>query len=203
MILAIDTSTGVSVALHNGEKLIAETNIAEHGIQGEMAVAVIAELLEAANLTVADLTKIVVGVGPGPFTGLRVGLTSAHVLANALQIEIVGICSLAGVAHDFGAACTVVTNARRKELYWAQYSLSGDQLTEPQVTKPDQVPTNLPIVGPAATLYPEVVSGQVLSLRAGALADLVASGRAKVELVSPMYLRAPDAVEPTTRKSVL
>ena len=152
MILAIDTSAGVSIALHDGERTIAQSTIAEHGIQGEMAVGVVNELLEQTKLTPADLTKIVVGVGPGPFTGLRVGLVVASVLGAALGIPVVGVCSLAAVAKDFGGACTVVTNARRKELYWAQYDAEGIRLAGPNVTKPDQVPSDLPIVGPAANL---------------------------------------------------
>jgi tRNA A37 threonylcarbamoyladenosine modification protein TsaB len=97
-----------------------------------------------------------------------------------------------------------VTNARRKELYWAQY-VDG-RVGEPQVSLPHVLAAAFPdakFVGPGADLYPDVISGQVLGLRAAALADLFLAGTAQLVPVIPMYLRAPDAVEPGKPKSVL
>jgi len=167
-------------------------------------VQMIHEVLTSAQILPEDLTDIVVGVGPGPYTGLRVGIACARVFGFARNIPVHGICSLDAVAHDFGKPCVVVTNARRKELYWAEYS--GGRIGEPQVALPHDLVAAFPhaqFVGPGADLYPDVISGQVLSLRAATLADLFISGDAQLVPVAPMYLRAPDATEPGKPKSVL
>jgi tRNA A37 threonylcarbamoyladenosine modification protein TsaB len=126
------------------------------------------------------------------------------VFGYARDIPVHGICSLDAVSFDYGKPCIVVTDARRKELYWAQFN--GGRIGEPQVTKPDVLATQfsgMDFVGPGAQLYPEFINGQVINLRAGALAQLFATGSAQLVEVKPMYLRKPDAVEPTIRKSVL
>jgi tRNA A37 threonylcarbamoyladenosine modification protein TsaB len=129
---------------------------------------------------------------------------TAAVFAHAREISIHGICSLDAVAFDFAKPCVVVTDARRKELYWARYD--GLRVGEPQVSKPEALAAQFPeseFVGPGAKLYPDYISGNVMELKAGSLARLFASGSAQLVDVSPMYLRKPDAVEPTIRKSVL
>lgn len=203
-ILAIDTSVGVSIALLNSNEIIDQFTDTQHGIQGELTSAKITELLNKNSMTIKDLTDIVVGVGPGPYTGLRVGLATAQALGFALKIPVHGICSLDAVAFEFGQPCVVVTDARRKELYWAKYDQG--RIGEPQVNKPNEIVEMVPgaqFVGPAVDLYPDVVSGKQLTLNASALGHLFASGSAKTLPVSPLYLRKPDAVEPTNRKSVL
>jgi tRNA A37 threonylcarbamoyladenosine modification protein TsaB len=126
------------------------------------------------------------------------------VFAHAREIPIHGICSLDAIAFDYAKPCVVVTDARRKELYWARYE--GIRIGDPQVSKPEAIASQFPdvdFVGPGANLYPDYVSGNLMELKAGSLAKLFASGSAQLVDVSPMYLRKPDAVEPTTRKSVL
>ena len=203
-VLAIDTSVGVSVAIlpSNGE--LTQSQAVDHGMQGELTADLISQVVAKSGLGISDITDVVVGVGPGPFTGLRVGLVTAGVFAHARNIPIHGICSLDAIAIDYAKPCVVVTDARRKELYWARYD--GSRIGEPQVSKPEDLLALFPnseIVGPGAHLYPDVISGKVLELKAGSLAKLFASGSAQLVDVSPMYLRKPDAVEPTTRKSVL
>lgn len=203
-ILAIDTSVGVSIAILENENVLAETTKNEHGIQGEQTAALIQELLAKANLTITDLTDVVVGVGPGPYTGLRVGIATAQAIAFAKGIPISGICSLDAVAYDFGKPCVVVTDARRKELYWAKYD--SDRILGPEVNTPEQISiahNDAQFVGPGVELYPDFIRGQELPLRAASLGLLFASGNAKVIPVAPLYIRKPDAQEPTTRKSVL
>ncbi|MEY4312282.1 MAG: hypothetical protein RLZZ571_1052 [Actinomycetota bacterium] len=203
-ILAIDTSVGASIALLNSNEIIDQFTDTQHGIQGELTSAKISELLNKNSLTVNDLTEIVVGVGPGPYTGLRVGIATAQSLGFALNIPVHGICSLDAVAFEFGKPCVVVTDARRKELYWAKYDQG--RISDPKVNKPKEIVelvSDKHFVGPGANLYPEVISGTHLTLNASALGQLFASGNAKLLPVSPLYLRKPDAVEPTYRKSVL
>ena len=202
-VLAIDTAVGISVALHDGHSVVAEATRVEHGVQGELTTVMIAELLQQAGWTPADLTDVVVGVGPGPYTGLRVGIVTATVFGHARGIPVHGVCSLDAVGHDAGGDCIVVTDARRKELYWARYE-SG-RVDGPHVMLPAELAEQFPgarFVGPGAQLYPDVVSGEVMDLRAGALAELFAAGNAQLVDVAPMYLRVPDAVAGTVRKKV-
>ena len=203
-VLAIDTSVGVSVAILRSNGELTQSQAVDHGMQGELTAELISQVVTESGLEISEITDVVVGVGPGPFTGLRVGLVTAAVFAHARNIPIHGICSLDAIAFDYAKPCVVVTDARRKELYWARYE--GKRIGEPQVSKPEDLLAQFPdseFVGPGAQLYPDFISGKVSELKAGSLAKLFASGTAQLVDVSPMYLRKPDAVEPTTRKSVL
>lgn len=203
-VLAIDTSVGVSVAILRSNGELTQSQAVDHGMQGELTADLISQVVATSGLAIAEVTDVVVGVGPGPFTGLRVGLVTASVFAHARGVPIHGICSLDAIAFDYEKPCVVVTDARRKELYWARYE--GKRIDEPQVSKPEDLLAQFPnseFVGPGAQLYPGVISGKALELKAGSLAKLFASGTAQLVDVSPMYLRKPDAVEPTNRKSVL
>jgi tRNA threonylcarbamoyl adenosine modification protein YeaZ len=203
-VLAIDTSVGVSVAVLRSNGELTQSQTVDHGMQGELTADLISQVVTESGLEISEITDVVVGVGPGPFTGLRVGLVTAAVFAHAREIPIHGICSLDAIAFDYAKPCVVVTDARRKELYWARYE--GNRIGEPHVSKPEDLLaqfSNTEFVGPGAQLYPDSISGRVLELKAGSLAKLFASGSAQLVDVSPMYLRKPDAVEPTTRKSVL
>ena len=203
-VLAIDTSVGVSVAILRSNGELTQSQAVDHGMQGELTAELISQVVTESGLEISEITDVVVGVGPGPFTGLRVGLVTAAVFAHARNIPIHGICSLDAIAFDYAKPCVVVTDARRKELYWARYE--GKRIGEPQVSKPEDLLAQFPdseFVGPGAQLYPDFISGKVSELKAGSLAKLFATGTAQLVDVSPMYLRKPDAVEPTTRKSVL
>ena len=203
-VLAIDTSVGVSVAILRSNGELTQSQAVDHGMQGELTAELISQVVTESGLEISEITDVVVGVGPGPFTGLRVGLVTAAVFAHARNIPIHGICSLDAIAFDYTKPCVVVTDARRKELYWARYE--DKRIGEPQVSKPEDLLAQFPdsdFVGPGAQLYPDFISGKVSELKAGSLAKLFATGTAQLVDVSPMYLRKPDAVEPTTRKSVL
>lgn len=203
-VLAIDTSVGVSVAILRSDGEVTQSQAIDHGMQGELTAELISQVVAESGLEISKITDVVVGVGPGPFTGLRVGLVTAAVFAHARAIPVHGICSLDAIAFDFAKPCIVVTDARRKELYWAQYE--GHRIGEPQVTKPEVLALTFPdsvFVGPGAQLYPDSISGEVTELKAGSLAKLFQSGSAQLVDVLPMYLRKPDAVAPTLRKSVL
>lgn len=202
--LAIDTSVGVSVALVDETVVINELSVDSHGVQGEKTTALIAELLHTSGREVNDVSDVVVGVGPGPFTGLRVGIATAQAFAFARKIPVVGICSLDGIGLSQERPCVVVTDARRKEVYWAHYD--GLRVSGPSVATPETLLANYPqanYVGPGLGIYLHVFSGQLLSLNAS---NLVYVARRFPDLhlpLTPLYLRNPDAVEPTSRKSVL
>jgi tRNA threonylcarbamoyl adenosine modification protein YeaZ len=166
----------------------------------------VSECVDTVGIRLADIDKLIVGLGPGPFTGLRVGVVTARVLGFALGVELRGICSLDVLAAQFVAASRgeflVATDARRREVYWARYSPDGVRLEQPRVSRPSDVPP-LPVIGPAADLYadqlhavpgPRAMDPAVLATASATLPD---AGR------EPLYLRHPDATELTRPKSVL
>jgi tRNA threonylcarbamoyl adenosine modification protein YeaZ len=203
--LGLDTSTVVAVGIARDGEILATDIVADRMAHVEKLTPLIAASVESAGVRFADLEQIVVGLGPGPFTGLRVGIVSAQVLASVLGCPLHGVCSLDVLAAQHGQQATdfvVASDARRREVYWARYGPDGDRIGEPQVSAPDALP-DLPVIGPAADLYPDqlrAVPGPrtldpgVLALAGPALPD---AGH------EPLYLRRPDATESVRRKSVL
>lgn len=203
-ILAIDSSAGLSVALHDGENIVASISRNDHGVQGELAADFVREALQQASWSVSEITDVVVGVGPGPYTGLRVGIVTATVFGHARNIPVHGVCSLDAIGFGHGGNCIAVTDARRKELYWAKYE-NGQRVSDPSVSKPADLLATHPqtqFVGPGVLLYPDVVSGQMLPLEAANLASAFALGISQDVGLAPLYLRKPDADEPAPRKQV-
>ncbi|QGF22694.1 tRNA (adenosine(37)-N6)-threonylcarbamoyltransferase complex dimerization subunit type 1 TsaB [Raineyella fluvialis] len=210
LVLAIDTSTDMCVGVASGDTVLATRRDDDRRAHVEHLAARIREVLAEAGASLGDLTDIVVGLGPGPFTGLRVGIATAETLAWAGNVRLHGVCSLDVVAYEHAhehqpeADFVVAADARRKELYWARYAADGSRVGEPQVSVPAALP-DLVVVGPGADLYPLVHHGRVdagpRALDPGLLA------RVGLGLPSagdqPLYLRRPDAVAPTTRKSAL
>lgn len=211
MLLAFDTATPrVTVALHDGADVVVERASSVPLRHAEQLAPLIEHALADAGLVRQDLTALAVGVGPGPFTGLRVGLVTARTMAYVLQIPVYGVCTLdvlAVEAVDIGAVTTdfvVATDARRKEVYLATYDKAGSRLGGPVVARPAEVATRLPAVGQGARLYPEAfarTAGPELP-SAGWLARTVADERAELMDPEPLYLRRPDAVAPGPPKPV-
>jgi tRNA threonylcarbamoyl adenosine modification protein YeaZ len=212
VLLAFDTATPlVTVALHDGDDVVAERLSTTPMKHGEQLAPLIEAVLLDRGLVRQDLTAIAVGVGPGPFTGLRVGLVTARTLALALELPVYGVCTLdvlaieavevGAVSEDF----VVATDARRKEVYLASYDVDGARVSGPEVLKPADAATGVPVVGEGAVLYPESFPQAVGPARpsAGWLARVVAEERAELLDPEPLYLRRPDAVVSATRKPVL
>lgn len=211
MLLAFDTATGlVTLALHDGAEVIAEYASEQRMQHGEQLAPLIDRALADNDLMRQDLTAIGVGVGPGPFTGLRVGLVTARTLGYVLQIPVYGVCTLdvlAVEAVETGAVTgdfLVATDARRKEVYLASYASSGERTLGPEVRKPADVATDLPVVGEGGVLYPEAFPGAVgpRMPSAGWLAQGIAEERAELLDPDPLYLRRPDAATPGAPKRV-
>ena len=219
MLLAFDTSSAaVTVALADpvsGEVLASSTTV-DALRHGELLAPAIASALSAAGCTPRDLTRIAVGVGPGPFTGLRVGLVTARTMADVLGIEVAGVCSLDILARQSSLALpvAVATDARRKEIYWALYDGpaadgSRRRLEGPAVDKPAevaQVLSGLPVIGRGAVLYADVLQAEASDLEypsAEVLAAGVATGTLEVVAPEPLYLRRPDVTMSGGPKSVL
>jgi tRNA threonylcarbamoyladenosine biosynthesis protein TsaB len=210
VLLAFDTATpAVTVALHDGERVVARHLAVDARRQGELLAPAITAVLDEAWVPRQDVTAVAVGVGPGPFTGLRVGLVTARTLGLALGVPVYGVCTLdvlAAQAVDEGLAepFLVATDARRKEVYWAAYDETGARLDGPHVSRPADVATDRPVVGAGALLYPEAFP-QARGPEhpdAGVLAAVVTDERAELLDPEPLYLRRPDVAAPAAPKRV-
>jgi tRNA threonylcarbamoyladenosine biosynthesis protein TsaB len=164
LVVGFDTATpAVSVALHDGERVVSEASAADARRHGELLAPMIAQVLADAGASRTDLTAVAVGVGPGPYTGLRVGVVTARVLGAVLGIPVHGVCSLDVIAADTafpgrpGREFLVATDARRKEVYWARYDAAGGRLEGPLVGRAASIPgaAELAVAGSGGQLYPE------------------------------------------------
>jgi tRNA threonylcarbamoyl adenosine modification protein YeaZ len=173
--LAIDTSTSCTiVGILEGDKVLYEGLHEGATDHGKALPVLIAEALKIAPKP----ERVVVGMGPGPFTGLRVGITFARSFAYARGIELKGVCSLDAIAID-QSEYTVAIDARRKEIYWASYK-DGVRIIGPSVNKPAEV------AGFIFDVYPD-------------MQKLVTLSHSQNE-TEPIYLRRPDAV-PTAERA--
>ncbi|GAA4222339.1 tRNA threonylcarbamoyl adenosine modification protein YeaZ [Streptosporangium album] len=224
LVLAFDTATpAVTAALHDGERVLSESTTVDARRHGELLVPTIETVLREAGASLGDVTTVVAGSGPGPYTGLRVGLMTAQALATSLGVPAYAVCTLDAVAYGSGLSepFLVATDARRKEVFWGHYEEMRVRLSGPSVDRPQDLPGELPLVGAGARLYAEVVGASRLVDApeypfAGALAALAAeqlgepdvrevveSGTHPVlSLPRPIYLRRPDAQVPSAPKKV-
>ena len=216
MLLAFDTATPqVTVALHDGDDVVAEVVSDRTMKHGEQLAPLISDVLAEAGIVRQDLTAIAVGAGPGPFTGLRVGLVTARTLGFALEIPVYAACTLdvlaveavvstSSTTKDIGGGFFVATDARRKEVYLASYDPDGVRLEGPVVARPAEVATSMPVVGEGALLYPDAFPTPLGPVRpsAGWLARAVAEEQVELMDPEPLYLRRPDAVEQAAQKKV-
>jgi tRNA threonylcarbamoyl adenosine modification protein YeaZ len=206
VVLGIDTATDVRAGVARDGVVVSTDVFADRRAHAEQLMPLVQRVLAAAGVTASDLTGVVVGAGPGPFTGLRVGVAAAITLAEVLGIPVRGVCSLDVVAlewADRGDApadgFVVVADARRKEVYWAAYDGTGARVGGPFVTAPGEV-HDLPLAGPGARLTGRDCAGPD-AINAGLMA---AAGHRLIDVgLEPLYLRRPDAEVPTTRKSTL
>ncbi|MGB0102413.1 MAG: tRNA (adenosine(37)-N6)-threonylcarbamoyltransferase complex dimerization subunit type 1 TsaB [Nocardioides sp.] len=211
MLLAFDTATPhVTVALHDGEDVVVEL-IADQAMKhAEQLAPLIDRALADAGIVRQDLTAVAVGTGPGPFTGLRVGLVTARTLAFVLEVPVYGVCSLDVLAVEAVASgavsgeFAVATDARRKEVYLARYDGQGERLDGPVVGRPAELASDAPVVGPGGELYPESFPQRVGpgAPSAGWLARAVADELVELTDPEPLYLRRPDAATPQAPKRV-
>jgi len=209
VLLALDTATPrVTVALWDDG--VVDSATSEQTMRhGEILAPMISAALVRAGAVRQDVTAVAAGVGPGPYTGLRVGLVTARTLGFALEIPVYGVCTLdvlaaQAVAGGIGSPFTVTLDARRKELFWAGYDADGVRLDGPHVDVPQGVPDDVPVVGAGPVLYPDVwrTVREPVGPDAGWLAHVVAEELAELVDPEPIYLRRPDAVVPGPAKRV-
>lgn len=188
--LALDTSFGTSVAVLSDGKVLAQLDYPENMTHAERIGQATADVLEKAGLLAAQIDRVVIGIGPGPFTGLRVGIAAAKFFSIGAKAELVGVCSLDAIAFDYYQAggtgkLLVSTDARRKERFWAKYDGLGEGVP-------------IRIEGPLVS-RPEAISGEGfetnnLVVSAAALGMIAYLQGKKVNRdVTPIYLREPDA----------
>ncbi|MFB2554717.1 tRNA (adenosine(37)-N6)-threonylcarbamoyltransferase complex dimerization subunit type 1 TsaB [Herbiconiux liangxiaofengii] len=201
MLLAIDTSAGTSVAVVRGDLVLAERSTEDTMRHAEVIGDLISGVLADAGVAPAELDEVVAGMGPGPFTGLRVGIAAARAFAFGIGRPLTPAVSHDAVALEEWSAGTrgallVVTDARRREVYWSAYDLGElgpARLDGPGLCKPDELP------------YPEFERVDATQVSAGALGRAALLHRAQgtaVEYTEPLYLRSPDVTVPGARKRV-
>ncbi|MFJ9554793.1 tRNA (adenosine(37)-N6)-threonylcarbamoyltransferase complex dimerization subunit type 1 TsaB [Nocardiopsis sp. NPDC101807] len=219
LLLAFDTATpAVTAAIGESAPdgaftLRAGASSVDARRHGELLSPTVQRLTEEAGIALADLDAIAVGIGPGPYTGLRVGLATAHALADALGVPCHGVTTLDALAFATGRTepFLAMTDARRKEVFWARYDDRLTRVGEVGVARPAELDTGgLPLVGDGARMYAEVLGAGTadpapLHPDAAAMAELALLRLARgMELPAPnpLYLRRPDAVEPGAPKKV-
>jgi tRNA threonylcarbamoyl adenosine modification protein YeaZ len=186
-VLAIDTATPAvtaGIVRLEGVEVIAERVTVDARAHAEQLTPNAVAALADARLTVDDLDAVVVGCGPGPFTGLRVGMATAAAYGHALGIPVHGVCSLDAIGIECAATASeilVVTDARRREVYWARYR-DGVRVDGPAVNAPADVRGAAEVLERPPT-YPT----------AAGLVRAVADWTAEPAPLVPLYLRRPDA----------
>jgi tRNA threonylcarbamoyl adenosine modification protein YeaZ len=186
VILAIDTATpavtaGIVRRDDDTVEVLAERVTVDARAHAEQLTPNVVGALADARLTVDDLDAVVVGCGPGPFTGLRVGMATAAAFGHALGVPVHGVCSLDAIGIGTTGDALVVTDARRREVYWARYR-DGIRVDGPAVNAPADVPGAVDaLTRPPA--YPTVAG----------LVRVVAHWTADPAPLVPLYLRRPDA----------
>lgn len=210
--LAIDTATpavtaGLLRVPGDGDpELLARRVTIDARAHAELLTPSIRAVLADAGAVAADLDAVVCGAGPGPFTGLRVGMVTAASFGDALGIPVYPVCSLDAIAHEAGCPVLVATDARRREVYWARYDDGCDRVAGPEVQRPAEVETGgvqraagaaagmlgLPVVAPDHPGPAGLVTAAGPALRRGT----------PPAPLRPLYLRRPDAAEPGRPKRV-
>lgn len=204
--LAIDTSAGTTIAVLSHGSVLSEVNYLEPMTHSERIGSAIEKVLRDAKLSPRDITEVIVGRGPGPFTGLRVGLAAAKYFAIGSAAKLFGVCSLDAIAYSYYQTnpedvrpVLVTTDARRQEVFWALYSGTKNgvpiRVEGPSVSKPVVLEEHL--------AGQDVINCE-LPITASALGQ-VAYYQSLTELgpsldVTPLYLREPDAVPAKPKK---
>ncbi|ASU85618.1 tRNA (adenosine(37)-N6)-threonylcarbamoyltransferase complex dimerization subunit type 1 TsaB [Nocardiopsis gilva YIM 90087] len=218
LLLAFDTATpAVTVAVCESSgadvRVRASTSSVDARRHGELLTPSVRDIVEQAGVALGELTHVAVGIGPGPYTGLRVGLSTGQALADALGIPCHGVATLDAVAFASGRTTPFIaaSDARRKEVFWAHYADATTRTGEIAVDRPANIDTGgLPVIGHGAQMYAEVfgqdeAAAEPLYPSAAALGEVALRRLAAGEELPeprPLYLRRPDAVVPGAPKKV-
>lgn len=190
MLLAIDTSAGIGVAIVDRDAgVLAERASADTRSHAELVGDFIAECLQESGVAVSALSGVVAGMGPGPFTGLRVGIAAARAFAIGARTPLVPVVSHDAIAFGHEEPVLVVTDARRREVYVSAYGGSDSaglpiRVAGPSLAKPDEVTT------PEG--YHRLDAATVSAASLGLLAETMHVHGRPFTPIEPLYLRSPD-----------
>lgn len=199
VILAIDTATpavtaGIVRRDGDGIEVLAERVTVDARAHAERLTPNVVAALADAGLSVENLDAVVVGCGPGPFTGLRVGMATAAAYGHALGVPVHGVCSLDAIGVDTAGEVLVLTDARRREVYWARYE-DGFRVGGPAVSAPVDVPAGARAVAgsPEHVGLFDLPRQPAIYPTASGLVRSVPDWTAQPDPLIPLYLRRPDA----------
>lgn len=209
MLLAIDTSAGTSVAVVDLDRgVIAELNEPDTRRHAEVIGEFISDCLSDSGVSVSGLSGVAIGMGPGPFTGLRVGIAAGNAFALGAgkpPVRVVSHDAIAFEQYRAGASgpLLVVTDARRREVYWSAYSGIDDagipvRIGEPGLARPDDLAAAVPGFTSFARVDAQTVSAGAL----GMLAETTFSAGRPFAGAEPLYLRSPDVTVSSGPKRV-
>jgi tRNA threonylcarbamoyl adenosine modification protein YeaZ len=203
IVLALDTSQGTSVAVLVDGKVVAESADPNPMRHAENIGTLIASCIEQAGVSAAEVTDVAVGIGPGPFTGLRVGIAAAKMFAAGSKARLHGVGSLEAIAYNLSLTepTLVIADARRSEVYFGLYQGKSPNgvpkaLLVPGVSKQAELEARLQAQGQVYELISEPVAAASLGL-------LALAQQSEGHLAGPIqanYLREPDATYANPKK---
>jgi tRNA threonylcarbamoyladenosine biosynthesis protein TsaB len=203
VLLVIDTSQGTAVAVLIDGEVASEVYEPSTMLHAEQIGVLILRTLAEAGVSSRQVTAVAVGVGPAPFTGLRVGIAAAKMFAEGVQVPILGVSSLDAIAfgQELNEPTLVLTDARRSEVYFGLYqgktrSGSPVRLLGPGVRKQHELTNELDSKGQKY----QAVQGQIKASLVGKLALAQLAEGTESHQVQANYLRAPDAIASKGKK---
>jgi tRNA threonylcarbamoyl adenosine modification protein YeaZ len=194
VLLAIDTSAGTGVAVVDRDRgVLAEAKEADTRRHAEVIGTLMQAVLDQSGVAVTDLSGVAVGMGPGPFTGLRVGIAAARAFALGIGRPIVPVVSHDAIAFGQVDPVVVVTDARRREVYWSAYGgtdEAGLPIREdgPGLTAPDDLSLAVTNFG----RYRRIDAAEVSAASIGLIAELLYLHKRPFASSEALYLRSPD-----------
>jgi tRNA threonylcarbamoyl adenosine modification protein YeaZ len=188
VLLAIDTSAGTSVALVADGRVLAEADEPGTRRHAEAIGSLLHQVLREAGAAPRDIAGVVAGMGPGPFTGLRVGIAAARAFAFGIGAPVHPVVSHDAIAYGHAERVLVITDARRREVAWSLYDPDVRRLDGPNLADREGVGAITGLHAGVPILDPPTVSAASLGL----VAELLLAAGRPLGPDEPLYLRAPD-----------
>jgi tRNA threonylcarbamoyl adenosine modification protein YeaZ len=195
VLLAIDTSAGTSVAVVADGRVLAEAAEAGTRRHAEAIGTLLKAALADARIEPDAVTGVVAGMGPGPFTGLRVGIAAARAFAFGVGVPVHPVVSHDAIAFGHDERVLVVTDARRREVAWSLYEPGVVRLEGPQLIEREAFGSIAERYPGVTVLDPPTVSAASLAL----VAELLLAAGRPLGPDEALYLRAPDVTLPVPK----